>query len=121
MLGIAVTRAFGDHRWKWDNEFIKAVQHKFWGTAPRPGSKSPPYMTAEPEITETEVVRREPGDGKGKSDFMILASDGTWPPESEVGDPSNRIRSCWPIHLSSLPHFPPSTLVLPSTLNKAKK
>lgn len=78
MLGIAVTRAFGDHRWKWDNEFIKAVQHKFWGTAPRPGSKSPPYMTAEPEITETEVVRRERGDGKGKSDFMILASDGLW-------------------------------------------
>jgi pyruvate dehydrogenase phosphatase len=76
MLGIAITRAFGDHRWKWDNELIKAVQHKFWGTAPRPGSKSPPYMTAEPEITETNIVR---GSGvNGKSDFLILASDGLW-------------------------------------------
>ncbi|KAI4706573.1 hypothetical protein J4E89_008640 [Alternaria sp. Ai002NY15] len=89
MLGIAVTRGFGDHRWKWDNETIKACQHKFWGTAPRPGNLSPPYMTAEPEVTETDVVRREPRDGMlcgddgtaeggGKSDFLILASDGLW-------------------------------------------
>ncbi|KAI4610686.1 hypothetical protein J4E83_008300 [Alternaria metachromatica] len=89
MLGIAVTRAFGDHRWKWDNDTVKACQHKFWGTAPRPGNLSPPYMTAEPEVTETEVVRREPRDGMlcgddgkaeegGKSDFLILASDGLW-------------------------------------------
>ncbi|KAI4648629.1 uncharacterized protein J4E78_008692 [Alternaria triticimaculans] len=87
MLGIAVTRGFGDHRWKWDNETIKACQHKFWGTAPRPGNLSPPYMTAEPEVTETDVVRKEPrdgmlcGDGRaegGKSDFLILASDGLW-------------------------------------------
>jgi pyruvate dehydrogenase phosphatase len=76
LLGIAVTRAFGDHRWKWDNDFVKTVQHKFWGTAPRPGSKTPPYMTAEPEITETEIMR---ADAKsGRSDFMIMASDGLW-------------------------------------------
>ncbi|KAH7086533.1 phosphatase 2C-like domain-containing protein [Paraphoma chrysanthemicola] len=82
LLGIAVTRAFGDHRWKWDNDFIKTVQHKFWGTAPRPGSKTPPYMTAEPEVTETEIVRVDPvkekGIRAGKSDFMIMASDGLW-------------------------------------------
>jgi serine/threonine protein phosphatase PrpC len=79
LLGIAVTRAFGDHRWKWDNDFIRTVQHKFWGSAPRPGSKTPPYMTAEPEVTETEVVRAEgSGNGRGKSDFMIMASDGLW-------------------------------------------
>lgn len=76
LLGIAVTRAFGDHRWKWDNEFIKTLQYKFWGTAPRPGSKTPPYMTAEPEITETHIVRAKQGE-KG-SDFMIMASDGLW-------------------------------------------
>jgi len=45
-------------------------------------------MTAEPEVTETAVVRREPRDGMlcgddgksegGKSDFLILASDGLW-------------------------------------------
>ncbi|KAF1851439.1 protein serine/threonine phosphatase 2C [Cucurbitaria berberidis CBS 394.84] len=80
LLGIAVTRAFGDHRWKWDNDFIKAVQCKFWGTAPRSGSKTPPYMTAEPEVTETEVVRVDAKDkgARGKSDFMIMASDGLW-------------------------------------------
>ncbi|EMD86966.1 hypothetical protein COCHEDRAFT_1185271 [Bipolaris maydis C5] len=87
LMGIAITRAFGDHRWKWDNDLVKACQHKFWGTAPRPGSKTPPYMTAEPEITETQVVRCEPDDykssssthdTKGKSDFLILASDGLW-------------------------------------------
>jgi pyruvate dehydrogenase phosphatase len=76
LLGIAVTRAFGDHRWKWDNDFIKTVQHKFWGSAPRAGSKTPPYMTAEPEITETQVVRADIKEGK--SDFMIMASDGLW-------------------------------------------
>ncbi|KAJ4366271.1 hypothetical protein N0V83_007907 [Neocucurbitaria cava] len=85
LLGIAVTRAFGDHRWKWDNEFIKQVQCKFWGTAPRPGSKTPPYMTAEPEVTETRIVRapgasstKENNNSNRRSDFMILASDGLW-------------------------------------------
>lgn len=78
LLGIAVTRAFGDHRWKWDNDFVKTVQCKFWGPAPRPGNKTPPYMTAEPEVTETQVVRAAPGDPRQRSDFMILASDGLW-------------------------------------------
>jgi pyruvate dehydrogenase phosphatase len=80
LLGIAVTRAFGDHRWKWDNDTIKSVQAKFWGTAPRPGSKTPPYMTAEPEVTETQVVRADPSvpGQRNKSDFMVMASDGLW-------------------------------------------
>lgn len=81
LLGIAVTRAFGDHRWKWDNDFIKTVQCKFWASSPRPGSKTPPYMTAEPEITETDIIRVEPNyrtAGAPRSDFMIMASDGLW-------------------------------------------
>ncbi|KAL6705987.1 hypothetical protein ACN47E_006266 [Coniothyrium glycines] len=78
MFGIAVTRGFGDHRWKWDNDFVKQVQTKFWGTAPRPGAKTQPYMTAEPEVTETDIIRAEPNDGITKSDFMIMASDGLW-------------------------------------------
>ncbi|KAH9863865.1 hypothetical protein J1614_009797 [Plenodomus biglobosus] len=80
LLGIAITRAFGDHRWKWDNDFVKSVQEKFWGTSPRAGNKTPPYMTAEPEITETQIVRVDPHDKntRGKSDFMIMASDGLW-------------------------------------------
>lgn len=83
LLGIAVTRAFGDHRWKWDNDFIRTVQAKFWGSAPRPQSKTPPYMTAEPEVTETAIERGGGGGGGGdsanaKADFMIMASDGLW-------------------------------------------
>jgi pyruvate dehydrogenase phosphatase len=34
-------------------------------------------MTAEPEVTETEVIRESKG-ASGKSDFMIMASDGLW-------------------------------------------
>ncbi|KAL5443444.1 hypothetical protein PMIN07_003592 [Paraphaeosphaeria minitans] len=78
LLGLAVTRAFGDHRWKWDNDFIKQLQSKYWGTAPRPQSKTPPYLTAEPEITESDIVRADPKDKSTKSDFMIMASDGLW-------------------------------------------
>ncbi|CAI6339775.1 unnamed protein product [Periconia digitata] len=78
LLGLAVTRAFGDHRWKWDNNATKTAQHKFWGPAPRPNSTTPPYLTAEPEITETDIVRVHPNSPSGKSDFMIIATDGLW-------------------------------------------
>lgn len=69
LMGIAVTRGFGDHRWKWTNEFIKYLQSNFYGSAPRPKSKTPPYMTASPETTVRRVE---------SSDFVILASDGLW-------------------------------------------
>ncbi|KAL7941275.1 phosphatase 2C-like domain-containing protein [Trichoderma barbatum] len=69
LMGIAITRGFGDHRWKWTNEFIKHLQSNFYGSAPRPKSKTPPYMTATPEINTTKV---------GSLDFVILASDGLW-------------------------------------------
>ncbi|KAK1961472.1 protein phosphatase 2C [Colletotrichum sublineola] len=69
LLGIAVTRAFGDHRWKWTEDFIKHVHLKFFGTSPRPKYATPPYMTAAPVVTTTKV--RGP-------DFVILASDGLW-------------------------------------------
>jgi len=76
LLGMAITRAFGDHRWKWPDEIIQQIQYKFWGSRPRPNSRTPPYMTAEPVITETEIER---GDGPGsKADFLIMASDGLW-------------------------------------------
>lgn len=79
LLGLAVSRAFGDHRWKWDNDFVTRVQHRFWGTPPRPKSKTPPYLDAEPVITETDIVRVDPSAAApGKSDFMIMASDGLW-------------------------------------------
>ncbi|PVI08389.1 protein serine/threonine phosphatase 2C [Periconia macrospinosa] len=83
LLGLAVTRAFGDHRWKWDNDFVKACQVKFFGPAPRPHNATPPYLTAEPEITETDIIRADAPQTPNsrptaRSDFMIMASDGLW-------------------------------------------
>lgn len=69
LLGMAITRAFGDHRWKWPIEVIQKAKKDFFGTDPRPRYVTPPYMTAEPEVTTTEV-RTE--------DFAILGSDGLW-------------------------------------------
>lgn len=69
LLGIAVTRGFGDHRWKLTEQAIKSLQGSFYGFGPRPKYKSPPYMVAEPEVTCRKVSTK---------DFVILASDGLW-------------------------------------------
>nr|POE62994.1 protein phosphatase 2c like c10f6.17c [Quercus suber] len=73
--GIAVSRAFGDSRWKWANELSKKAQQLYWGPAPRPDHliKTPPYLTAEPEITETKINGSD-----DYPDFLIMASDGLW-------------------------------------------
>ncbi|KAI5458746.1 phosphatase 2C-like domain-containing protein [Mariannaea sp. PMI_226] len=69
LLGLAVTRAFGDHRWKWTKQQIEKARDNFYGTAPRPDYETPPYMSAEPEITMRKIQTE---------DFVILASDGLW-------------------------------------------
>ncbi|KAH7310555.1 phosphatase 2C-like domain-containing protein [Stachybotrys elegans] len=69
LLGLAVTRAFGDHRWKWTREAIEAARGRFWAWGPRPQSRTPPYLTARPEVTTRRVQT---------GDFAILASDGLW-------------------------------------------
>ena len=69
LFGMAITRAFGDHRWKYPRDFLKHLRKRFFDTGPRPGYKTPPYMTAEPEITTRKV---------STNDFVILASDGLW-------------------------------------------
>lgn len=69
ILGLAITRAFGDHRWKWTKQEIADAMADFYGPAPRSHYETPPYLTAEPEIT-TRKVQTE--------DFVILASDGLW-------------------------------------------
>ncbi|KAF4449600.1 hypothetical protein F53441_7167 [Fusarium austroafricanum] len=69
LFGMAITRAFGDHRWKWSEELVRKVQGDFYGTGPRPKAKTQPYMTARPEVT-TRKIQTE--------DFVILASDGLW-------------------------------------------
>ncbi|KAF5022896.1 hypothetical protein F66182_5056 [Fusarium sp. NRRL 66182] len=69
LFGMAITRAFGDHRWKWSEELIRTAQEDFYGTRPRPKAQTPPYMTARPEITTRKIQTQ---------DFVILASDGLW-------------------------------------------
>jgi pyruvate dehydrogenase phosphatase len=69
LLGLAVTRPFGDHRWKWPATAIQQWSETHFGSGPRPNYKSPPYMSAEPVITTTKIET---------SDFVILASDGLW-------------------------------------------
>jgi pyruvate dehydrogenase phosphatase len=69
LMGIAITRAFGDHRWKWPTAAIERFSKQFFGSGVRPHYQTPPYMTAEPVITTTQVQ---------KGDFVILASDGFW-------------------------------------------
>ncbi|KAM3501039.1 hypothetical protein MY10362_005880 [Beauveria mimosiformis] len=69
LMGLAVTRAFGDHRWKYPQELVTLIQHRFAGYDPREANATPPYLTARPEVTTRQVQ----GD-----DFVILASDGLW-------------------------------------------
>ena len=74
VLGMMISRAFGDSRWKWPQEVSQLAHDKLWGPDPRPEGlvKTPPYLTAEPEVTETRVHK---GDNP---DFLIMASDGLW-------------------------------------------
>lgn len=69
LLGLPVTRAFGDHRWKWPEGAITAAHKKFYAPPGRPYAKTPPYLSSKPEISTTMVK---------SGDFAILATDGLW-------------------------------------------
>ncbi|KAM0280454.1 hypothetical protein ACHAQH_004033 [Verticillium albo-atrum] len=74
VLGIMVSRAFGDGRWKWPLEVQKALRERFSGPgslAPRYDVKTPPYLTAEPVVTTTKIEA-------GRPSFLIMATDGLW-------------------------------------------
>ncbi|KAK9776199.1 putative Phosphatase 2C-like domain-containing protein [Seiridium cardinale] len=75
VLGIMVSRGFGDGRWKWDLDFQAEVKKKFDGFNPlspeKYAVKTPPYLTAEPVITTTKLDDARPS-------FLIMASDGFW-------------------------------------------
>lgn len=73
VLGLMVSRAFGDGRWKWPQEIQNGFVEKFHAPALRPTFKvqTPPYVTAEPVVTSTTIDADPPS-------FLILASDGMW-------------------------------------------
>ncbi|KAL8778642.1 MAG: hypothetical protein Q9213_007332 [Squamulea squamosa] len=71
LLGSAVTRAFGDLRWKISAKLQSIARARFLGHPQLPSFLSPPYITAEPSISTTKIDPNDNG-------FLILASDGFW-------------------------------------------
>ncbi|KAA8907859.1 phosphatase 2C-like domain-containing protein [Sphaerosporella brunnea] len=69
--GLEPTRAFGDAFYKWAYETQVKIRTQFFGRNPHPYLKTPPYVTAEPVITTTQI---EPENG----DFLVMATDGLW-------------------------------------------
>ena len=63
VLGMFITRAFGDGRWKYSNNTQKMMKDSYFARSPRPGSLTPPNLIAKPVVSLTEV---QPG-----KDFMI--------------------------------------------------
>lgn len=74
VLGLAVSRGFGDSRWKWPIDLQNKMKRKFNGPAPltpRYDVRTPPYLTAEPVVTSTKIDPNKPS-------FLIMATDGLW-------------------------------------------
>lgn len=74
VLGLMVSRAFGDSLWKWPVDFQKEMKRRFKGPAPltpRYDVRTPPYLTAEPVVTSTKIDPNKPS-------FLIMATDGLW-------------------------------------------
>ncbi|GAB1311632.1 PPM-type phosphatase domain-containing protein [Madurella fahalii] len=73
VLGLMVSRAFGDGRWKWPLELQHDLRRRFYAPSPltpRYDVRTPPYLTAEPVVTATKI---DP-----KTSFLIMATDGMW-------------------------------------------
>ncbi|KAI0121733.1 phosphatase 2C-like domain-containing protein [Xylariales sp. AK1849] len=75
VLGIMVSRDFGDGRHKWNPGFLEECKRNYDGFNPlseeKYAVKTPPYLTVEPVITSTKIDDRRPS-------FLILATDGFW-------------------------------------------
>lgn len=68
---LAPLRAFGDFKFKWDRETIETTLGHILGEhACPPNYKTPPYLTATPEMTYHRLAPRDK--------FMVLGSDGLW-------------------------------------------
>ncbi|KAF9060245.1 phosphatase 2C-like domain-containing protein [Rhodocollybia butyracea] len=69
VMGWGMARAFGDAAYKWSVDVQRQLHERYLGDRVRENMKTPPYLTAEPEITTTRIR---------KGDFLIMASDGLW-------------------------------------------
>ena len=68
-LGWGMSRAFGDAACKWSLEIQQRLHEEYLGDRIRSNCLTPPYFTAEPDITTTTIQ---------KGDFVVMASDGLW-------------------------------------------
>ncbi|EJD48756.1 protein serine/threonine phosphatase 2C [Auricularia subglabra TFB-10046 SS5] len=73
-LGLGISRAFGDARFKWTEEQLTRASSMVFGNPIKPykDSKTPPYVSAEPEVVSVPLT---PAGGRG---FVVLASDGVY-------------------------------------------
>ncbi|EGX94582.1 pyruvate dehydrogenase, putative [Cordyceps militaris CM01] len=74
VLGMMVSRAFGDGRWKFPLDFQLDSVRKFYGVPPLTPTddfRTPPYLTAEPVVTSTKI-------DPSTQTFLIMATDGLW-------------------------------------------
>lgn len=74
VLGMMVSRAFGDGQWKWPLEVQQDIKRRFYGPeplTPKYDVRTPPYLTAEPVVTSTRIDPSRPS-------FLIMATDGLW-------------------------------------------
>jgi len=69
--GLMPTRTFGDSRYKWSSKVQKSlVTPKFINRRPLPFYYTPPYITAEPEVTCHPLTEED--------QFLVMATDGIW-------------------------------------------
>ncbi|KAF8915312.1 phosphatase 2C-like domain-containing protein [Mucidula mucida] len=80
--GLEPTRAFGDARYKWPREIHDLLNQAFMvgnnlQLRPQPSAlKTPPYVTARPEVTHRKVSFKTPGEHGIR--FLVMATDGLW-------------------------------------------
>ncbi|KAJ4301965.1 hypothetical protein N0V88_002093 [Collariella sp. IMI 366227] len=72
VLGLGVSRAFGDSRWKWPTDLQEELRKRFYGPshlATRYPISTPPYLTAKPDVISFKI---------DQPCFLIMATDGMW-------------------------------------------
>ncbi|KAM0667740.1 hypothetical protein ACQRIU_003605 [Beauveria bassiana] len=73
VLGLAISRAFGNFPWKSSHEVQEELGKRFIQGKPKEKTEipTPPYLIAKPVVTITKLEAEQPA-------FLILASDGIW-------------------------------------------
>jgi len=101
---LAPLRAFGDFKFKWDRTTIEDTLGAILGEhACPPNYKTPPYLTAMPEVTYHRLTPRDK--------FMVIGSDGLWDMMTPmqvvrlVGEHMSGKVTLSPLHLTQ-PHVP---------------